>query len=145
MNKFTLALVFVLPGAPALAQVLLPTPPVTLVPKVPATPVAPIAPIAPALPGAQPTPVAPVTPGPIQQPGLYVQVLDGVIALSNPAGAQVFQAGQFGFTPNFSTPPIILPQNPGLQFHPPPIFNSSTGGPTASSGTRSNTVDCIVR
>ncbi|HEX5340863.1 MAG TPA: FecR family protein [Duganella sp.] len=79
------------------------------------------------------------------QPGLYVQVLDGLIQLSNPGGAKLFSAGQFGFTPNPTVPPVVLPQNPGLKFQPPPIFNSSTG-PTSSSGpTKSNAVDCEVR
>ena len=80
----------------------------------------------------------------IQQPGLYVHVIDGLIQLTNPAGAQQFSAGQFGFTPNFSTPPIIIPQNPGLKFAPPPSFNLSTA-PTASTPPKSNNVDCEVR
>lgn len=110
----------------------------------PASPVIPLQspanPVAPA--GA---PVLPGLPGP-QQPGLYVQVLDGLVALSNPAGIQIFQAGQFGFTPSFQTPPVILPQNPGLQFSPPPVFNSSTPQSGTGSGpAKSNTVDCEVR
>jgi hypothetical protein len=39
------------------------------------------------------------------QPGLYVQVIDGMIHLSNQGGAQQFSAGQFGFVPNFQMPP----------------------------------------
>ena len=45
------------------------------------------------------------------QPGLYIQVLDGMIALSNPAGVQQFSAGQFGFVPTHNVPPVILPRN----------------------------------
>jgi hypothetical protein len=87
--------------------------------------------------------VLPVAP---QQPGLYVQVLDGMINVSNTGGSQNFSAGQFGFTPSFQTPPVILPQNPGLQFNPPPVFNSSTpGSSTASTGGKPGDVDCIVR
>ena len=59
-------------------------------------------------------------------PGLYVQVLDGAINVTNAGGTQNFTAGQFGFTPGFQQPPVILPNNPGLQFTPPPSF-SSTG------------------
>ena len=152
MNKLLIALLFVLLGAPALAQSKLP--PLPLPPVVPAPTVAPhpnAAPLAPVAPVslAGPTALAaPVAPGgaPVQQPGLYVQVLDGMVALSNPAGVQVFQAGQFGFTPNFQTPPVILPQNPGLKFSPPPVFNTSTGTPpTASSAGKANAVDCEVR
>jgi len=83
---------------------------------------------------------------PSLKPGLYVQVLDGLINVSNPAGALQFSAGQFGFTPNFQQPPIILPQNPGLKFQPPPMFNVSTGpSNNGSSPPKSNQVDCEVR
>ncbi len=62
-------------------------------------------------------------------PGLYVEVLGGAIVVSNGGGSPLFSAGQFGFTPNFSVPPVVLPQNPGILFTPPPIF-SATGSPT---------------
>ncbi|HEY8025774.1 MAG TPA: FecR family protein [Burkholderiaceae bacterium] len=78
-----------------------------------------------------------------RNPGLYVQVLDGMIHVTNGGGSQNFSAGQFGFTPGFQQPPIILPNNPGMQFSPPPSF-SSTGG-SNSNGGKSGEVDCIVR
>ena len=79
-------------------------------------------------------------------PGLYVQVLDGLINLTNPAGTLNFSAGQFGYTPSFKQPPMLLPTNPGIPFTLPPLFNASTG-PSASSTTpgKSNNVDCEVR
>ena len=78
-------------------------------------------------------------------PGLYVHVIDGLIHVTNPAGTSNFSAGQFGFTPSIKLPPIVVPQNPGLQFTPPPSF--SITGPAASSTApgKSNTVDCEVR
>lgn len=79
-------------------------------------------------------------------PGLYVQVLDGMINLTNQGGSQNFAAGQFGFTPSFQQPPVIVPNNPGIQFTPPPAFNTSTsnqGGTTTAS--KSGGVDCEVR
>jgi FecR protein len=79
-------------------------------------------------------------------PGLYVQVLDGMIHVSNGGGSQNFTAGQFGFTPGFQQPPIILPNNPGLQFTPPPSFSSTTGGTqNGNAGGKPGDVDCIVR
>jgi hypothetical protein len=88
-------------------------------------------------------------PGPSQPtlaPGLYVQVLDGQIAVTNKGGAQNFSAGQFGFTPSATTPPVLLPKNPGIQFTPPPVFNSpSSAGTTSSSATKAGTVDCVVQ
>jgi len=77
-------------------------------------------------------------------PGLYVQVLDGMINVSNGAGSQNFAAGQFGFTPSIQQPPVILPSNPGLQFTPPPSF-SQTSTSTGSSGGNPGAVDCVVR
>ncbi|WP_332853761.1 FecR family protein [Duganella sp. S19_KUP01_CR8] len=78
-------------------------------------------------------------------PGLYVQVLDGLIHVTNPSGTANFSAGQFGYTPSFRTPPVILPANPGIPFTPPPAFSQSTG-PAASTGpNKSNTIDCEVR
>ena len=78
-------------------------------------------------------------------PGLYVQVLDGMINVSNSGGSQNFTAGQFGFTPGFQQPPVILPTNPGMQFTPPPSFTSTTGSAGGSSGSKPGDVDCIVR
>jgi hypothetical protein len=77
-------------------------------------------------------------------PGLYVQVLDGTIHVTNGGGTQNFTAGQFGFTPGFQQPPVILPNNPGLQFTPPPSFSSTTGS-QAGSSAKPGDVDCIVR
>lgn len=79
-------------------------------------------------------------------PGLYVQVLDGMIHLTNSGGTQNFSAGQFGYTPSFTQPPVILPNNPGLKFTPPPTFSSTTGPQgSQSSGGKGNEVDCEVR
>lgn len=78
-----------------------------------------------------------------RSPGLYVQVLDGAIHLTNGGGTQNFTAGQFGFTPSFRQPPVILPANPGMQFTPPPSFSSSTNPQSNAGGAK--TVDCEVR
>jgi hypothetical protein len=99
--------------------------------------------------GLKPTTPGPVNPGPTPglAPGLHVAVLDGLIVVTNPGGAQHFQAGQFGYVPTMTVPPIVVPQNPGLKFTPPPAFSSGAGGPLASQGPAAlqNTVDCIVR
>jgi len=89
-------------------------------------------------------PASPPSGGPA--PGLYVQVIEGIINVSNSGGARLFSAGQFGFTPSPATPPIVLPQNPGLKFTPPPVFSSPVPpGGNATVPPRSNTVDCEVR
>lgn len=79
-------------------------------------------------------------------PGLYVHVIDGLIQLSNRGGVQQFAAGQFGFTGSIVQPPVIVPKNPGIQFSPPPAFQSSTGPQSSSSSSsKPKTVDCEVR
>ncbi|MYM41772.1 iron dicitrate transport regulator FecR [Pseudoduganella sp. CY13W] len=90
-------------------------------------------------------PNAPNAPG--LQPGLYVQVIDGMINLSNRGGSQNFSAGQFGYTATFTHPPVVVPANPALQFNPPPSFNSSQNSPGSSTATpaKPKDVDCIVR
>lgn len=79
-------------------------------------------------------------------PGLHLQVSDGMIIVTNQGGALNFAAGQFGYVPNVTQPPVIVPNNPGLKFTPPPVFNLN--GPTTPNGTGpadANAVDCIVR
>jgi hypothetical protein len=88
---------------------------------------------------------SPIPPVPGLAPGLYVQVIDGLIHVTNPSGTSNFAAGQFGYTSTTTQPPIIVPKNPGIQFTPPPVFNSSPAPQTTSSGGKSNTVDCEVR
>ena len=84
--------------------------------------------------------------GPTLAPGLYTSVTTGQIVVSNPGGTLDIAAGQFGYTPSFKQPPMLLPTNPGIPFTLPPLFNASTG-PSASSTTpgKSNNVDCEVR
>jgi len=90
--------------------------------------------------------LTPLPPAGARPPGLYVQVLDGLIHVTNPSGSSNFSTGQFGFTPSLRVPPALLPANPGIPFAPPPVFNQSTG-PSGSGNApnKSNTVDCEVR
>jgi len=101
------------------------------------------------VPGVVPLQLAQNTPPPIRTgglaPGLYVQVLDGLINVSNPGGSTNFAAGQFGYTPSIKQPPVIVPANPGIQFTPPPSFSSTSVSGTAGSAPKSNAVDCVVR
>lgn len=79
-------------------------------------------------------------------PGLYVHVIDGLISLSNRGGVQQFASGQFGFTGSILQPPVIVPNNPGLQFSPPPAFQSNTGSQGSTNPPpKEKQVDCEVR
>lgn len=97
-------------------------------------------------PSATPTPARMPTPAPTLPPGLHVHVIDGLIVLSNTGGSQNFAAGQFGFVRNNITPPVIVPNNPGLKFTPPPVFSSTNVSGNSAAGSQSaETVDCEVR
>lgn len=90
----------------------------------------------------------PVTPG-MPLPGaavagLYLQVMDGQIVVSNPSGLNSFRAGQFGYVATPVTVPVLVPPNPAVQFTPPPVFNSSTG-PGAPAGVVPGGAECVVR
>ena len=89
-----------------------------------------------ALPSARPPSMAALP------PGLYVFVIDGMINIANSGGSLGFAAGQFGYTPSFTTPPVMVPTNPGLPFTLPPSFSAPT---TSITAPKSNTVDCEVR
>lgn len=78
-------------------------------------------------------------------PGLYVQVIDGLVTLSNRGGTQNFAAGQFGFTPTPVQAPIVVPKNPGIQFTPPPAFSAPPTVTGSASAPKPNAVDCEVR
>ncbi len=66
--------------------------------------------------------------------GLHVDVVAGQIILTNQAGSQVFDPGQFGFVPNANTPPsLVLPQD-GIRVTVPAVIASNTpGGRTIGS------------
>lgn len=79
-------------------------------------------------------------------PGLYVQVLDGMVNLSTKAGTHDFAAGQFGYSASMSQLPMVLPVDPGIKFAPPPAFSSSTGPQSAAGNANAAAdVDCEVR
>ncbi|HEX7863783.1 MAG TPA: hypothetical protein VF555_02475 [Variovorax sp.] len=78
-------------------------------------------------------------------PGLYVQVLDGLVKISNPAGSSNLSAGQFGFMPSPNVPPVVVPKDPGLPFTMPATFSRQSPVSGSSSAPKPNAVDCIVR
>lgn len=103
-------------GAPAMATVAIPSSSVSPPPSVPSLP-----------------------------PGLYVQVIDGLISVTNKGGSTNLAAGQFGFIPNAVQPPVLVPKNPGLAFSPPISFKAPVPATTSSSASQNTSVDCEVR
>jgi len=78
-------------------------------------------------------------------PGLYVRVIDGLINVSNGGGAQMFKAGQFGFVGSSAIAPVVVPENPGMLFTPPPSFTSVEAKKAGQGSAAAAKVDCEVR
>jgi len=84
----------------------------------------------------------PTTNGNTPSNGLYVDVSQGAVVLTNNAGQQILQTGQFGFIANLNTPPMVLPPAQGVPVTMP--LSISRNAPSADSAS-GGTVDCIVQ
>lgn len=60
--------------------------------------------------------------------GLHVDVADGAIILSNAAGQQLINTGQFGFVAASNVLPVIVPANQGIQVTMPQSISRNTSG-----------------
>lgn len=76
--------------------------------------------------------------------GLHIDVLEGKIIASNPAGSQEVGAGQFAYVQNVQVPPVLVPPEEGSRVTVPPSMVSDTGdGKTV--GRNSNDNKCAVK
>jgi hypothetical protein len=75
--------------------------------------------------------------------GMYLFVLEGIINVSNAAGSQNVNAGQYVYVQTFGSVPQILPGNPGIDFTLPA---SIADAPKPGEGeAKKNDPGCIVR
>ncbi|MCW5603880.1 MAG: FecR domain-containing protein, partial [Burkholderiales bacterium] len=74
------------------------------------------------------------------QPGVYHTTYTGSYVMENEGGSQVIGEGQFGFAADPTTPPVILPGDPGLNLSQLPFSLGVGGGTTGGSGQ-----ECLVR
>jgi len=81
--------------------------------------------------------------GSTPQNGLYVDVSQGAVVLSNPAGQQVYQSGQFGFVANLNTPPVVIPPTQGVPVTMP--LSISKNAPPNQQTAGNGDVDCVVQ
>jgi hypothetical protein len=75
--------------------------------------------------------------------GLHLDVADGAIVVSNAAGKQVINAGEFGFVQSANTPPVIVPPSQGIQVTMPSSISQNN-----SSGRgigKANNNECAVQ
>ncbi len=75
--------------------------------------------------------------------GLYVDVSTGAILVSNAGGAQLFNAGQFGYVSGPMEPPVVVPANMGVPVTMPQAISSNANNGSQKVGTAS-APDCIV-
>jgi hypothetical protein len=66
--------------------------------------------------------------------GLHVDVTAGAIVVRNPGGAQVFNAGQFGYVSNQNTPPVVVPPAQGVQVTMPVSISRNSVGSQQTIG-----------
>src|SRR5450830_1353646 len=86
----------------------------------------------------------PTASGSTPQNGLHVDVAQGAIVLTNPAGQQVFQTGQFGYVASGSTPPVVVPPVRGVPLLIP-LSISKNAPPAAQQNAAGKDVDCVVQ
>ncbi len=84
-------------------------------------------------------------PGGSLPPGLHLHVQVGAILVNNNGGVHQFTAGQFGYTRNVGMSPVLVPNNPGLKFTPPPVFASINQNSLNNNQPKPESVDCEVR
>ena len=77
----------------------------------------------------------PTTTGQPPPNGLHLDVADGAIVVSNSAGQQQINAGQFGYVASPQTPPQVVPPQQGIQVTmPSSISQNSTRGQGIGKG-----------
>jgi hypothetical protein len=70
----------------------------------------------------------PTTTGRPPANGLHLDVADGMIIVSNGAGQQLINTGQFGFVASPTTPPVLVPPNLGIQVTMPQSISQNKSG-----------------
>jgi hypothetical protein len=73
--------------------------------------------------------------------GLYLFVLEGIINVSNSAGSQNVNAGQYVYVQTLGSMPKILPGNPGIDFTLPTFIGDSP----KEGDTKKVDPGCVVR
>jgi hypothetical protein len=73
--------------------------------------------------------------------GLYLYVIDGTISVTNKAGSRDVHMGQYAYVANADTSPVILSENPGIDYTLP----AAIGDSPREGGTEKVDPGCAVR
>ena len=76
------------------------------------------------------------------EPGVYHATYTGSYVMQNGAGDQVIGEGQFGFTRDANSAPVMLPSDPGLSLGQLPFVLGVVAAGNVSSGLSQ---ECVVR
>jgi hypothetical protein len=76
--------------------------------------------------------------------GLHVDVSNGAIVVSTPAGSREFKVGEFGFVPSRNAVPQAVPQTQG-QSARVNITQSMVGPPQTRPGVSNNAASCEIK
>ena len=74
--------------------------------------------------------------------GLHLDVVAGQIIVTNAAGSQVFNPGQFGFVQGANTLPGIVPPQDGIRVTVPAVIASNTPGGRTIGNPNAGQADC---
>jgi hypothetical protein len=81
--------------------------------------------------------------GGVPSNGLHVDVSDGAIVVTNPAGSLEYRAGEFGHVASFTVPPVVVPPAQGTRITPPStMLNMVIQGAALGQGTEQ---ECTIR
>lgn len=77
--------------------------------------------------------------------GLHVDVADGAIVVTSPAGAAEFRVGQFGYVASPSTPPVVVPAQQGARITLPPQATSQQSQAGGGGVGKASDNECAIK
>lgn len=84
----------------------------------------------------------PTVTGSMPADGLHVDVAAGQIIVTNPAGSQTINPGQFGYVPAANAPPTIVPPQSGVRVTLPAVIAANNTGGRSIGNPQSGAADC---
>ena len=84
----------------------------------------------------------PTVTGVMPADGLHVDVAAGQITVTNPAGTQTINPGQFGYVPSATTPPAIVPPASGVRVTMPAVIAGGNTGGRSIGTSQSGQAEC---
>lgn len=84
----------------------------------------------------------PTVTGQMPADGLHVDVASGQVVVSNQAGSQIINPGQFGYVPSNTAPPAIVPPASGVRVTMPAVIASNNGTGRTIGNARAGQDEC---